>query len=653
MTEEWKKTLITAPQLPNTIQGDGRQLISLLRKYLKSVTEQVNVANGFTAEDIDATNQGDYIMPKNFTLTFDRLGGVLNWDAVNDDKLDCYELRTNTHIGEGVGLLERTKNTTSVALPTSASGRIYLYAVSTEGKVSNARVLNYNKARPGAPADLALTKNNEGTLITFLEIPSNCLGANLYIDGQKYTTLDNVYLYPGFDAEDLYIAYFDQFGEGEKAYFSCHVPNVTGFWVEKNGANLYFYWNAIAIYNVQYIVKVGTTRKWEQGVEIFRSKVNKYRYIRPNDGNYYYMIKAVDAHGNYSQNATWYYLSADPEINKNAVLDYDQPSLGYPEVKMNLYYDAKYEGLRMESAAFVGEYTMNVELPQTIRARNWIDVKVNAVTEQTMHVSDMTFAVESEEASKTIVMGVLGNTDGITLIKQISLYNGGISKAFKLYYLADCDFSLYDIKCEVTLDEFGTYENVIDDYFHTLIDGTANPGGGKLITEHNVTYGQVRWGKGALITDVTQLEYELEVPSLFSLGFWFKKNEPLNNCIILEMRGTSQGHQNYLAVQDCTFAVSSYEAFHLMADGIWRDVTLYLGYDKRLDAFYVYDTVDSRILTIKIQTTDRDWLFFGLAQDETSRLFYIREFELNLQKKIKKKIPPCTSFDRIYFNPKE
>lgn len=72
---EYKKQVLTFPDLPTAIQGDGRQLISLLRKYLKSVNEQVNVANGFTADDVDASNKGDFPMPRNFTLTFDRLGG--------------------------------------------------------------------------------------------------------------------------------------------------------------------------------------------------------------------------------------------------------------------------------------------------------------------------------------------------------------------------------------------------------------------------------------------------------------------------------------------------------------------------------------------------------------------------------------------------
>lgn len=615
---EYKKQVLTFPDLPTAIQGDGRQLISLLRKYLKSVNEQVNVANGFTADDVDASNKGDFPMPRNFTLTFDWLGGVLNWDAVDDADLAYYEVRTNADVGNSYGLLEKTVATSSLAIPTTASGKIYLFAISKHGKVSNGRTITYNKRRPSAPSDISFTKNNEGTLITFLEIPSNCIGANLYIDGVKYQTVDNVFLYPNPDIKELYIAYYDQFGEGERAYLSCFVPNVTGFWVEKNGANLYFYWDALSIYNIKYVVKVGQTQEWEQGTEIFRSKVNKYRYIRPNEGNYYFMIKAVDDHGNYSVDATWYYLSSDPEINKNVILDYNQYKLGYSGIKTNMYYNAAMEGLRLEKESFNGEYLMKVSLPQKIKARNWIDCKINAVTEQTLRVCDMTFTVDSYKASHILVCGILGDLDGVELKKQIARYTG---KA--------------------------------DDTFDAIIDGTSKATGGTLLTEKNTSYAPVRWNDGALVTDVGQLEYSCSIPETFSIGFWFKKTAPLTDCFIAEMRGNKPNQTDYIAVKDMTFTVDSYEAQHLGVDGIWRDITLYIGYDKRTDSFYVRDTVNERILSLQIDTADRDWLFFGLAQSADKRLFFIREFDLDTTKYIKAFIPPCTAFDRIFFNPKE
>lgn len=612
------KKILTMPELPNTIQGDGRYFLSLMRKYLKSVNEQVNVANGFTADDVDASTKGDFPMPKNFTLTFDRLGGVLNWDAVDDESLAYYELRTDSNLGASYGLLEKTTATSSTILPQTASGKIYLFAVSKDGKVSNGRTITYNKRRPSAPSDISFTKNNEGTLITFLEIPSNCIGANLYIDGIKYQTVDNVYLYPRSSIKEIYIAYYDQFGEGELAYLSCYVPDVTGFWVEKNGANLYFYWDALNIYNIKYVVKVGQTRDWEQGIEIFRSKVNKYRYIRPNQGDCYFMIKAVDDHDNYSVNASWYLLSADPEINKNVILDYNQKDVGYSGIKTNMYYDSSMSGLRLEKTSFNGEYLMGITLPQTIRARNWIDCKINAVTSSSIAVKDMDFAVESYEAQHVLVCGILGDLDGVELQKQIARYTGKTT-----------------------------------DIIHAVTDGTSAISSGSIRTERNTSFAQARWNKGVLITDTTQLEYNVSIPETFSIGFWFKKNDVLNDCIIMELWGTKPNGSDYMAVKDMTFAVNSYDAQHLGADGIFFNIILVIGYDKRLDSFYVRDSVHNRILYLQVQTTERDWLFFGLSQSSDKRLFFIREFNLNTEKRLQVFMDPCSSFDRMYLNPKE
>lgn len=488
------------PELPTTVKGDGRYVLSLLRKYLKSVNEQVNIANGFTQDEIEENKKGDFPRPKNFTLTFDRMGGVLNWDAVDDDKLAYYELRTNDAIGTVTGLLEKTTATSSITLPPTASGKIYLYAVSTEGKVSNPNTLTYNKRRPEAPRDISLTKNNEGTLITFLEIPTNCIGANIYIDGTKYESLDNVYLYPDKSITEVEIAYFDQFGEGERAKFSCVVPNVTGFWVEKNGANLYFYWDSVPVYNVTYVVKVGETNRWEEGIEIFRSKTNKHRYIRPNQSASYFMIKAIDDHNNYSNECAWYLIDTTLEINKNIVLYFDQEKVGYNGTKINLYYDSAKHGLVLENKTFTGEYLIHTQLPQKIKARNWIDYKISGLTENTLRVMDLTFPLNSKEAERFLLNGIIGDLNNVSLKKQIARYTGKNK-----------------------------------DLFNAIVDGTTSAKNGKVLKEHNVSLALTRFDNGALITDTTRLEYSCSIPETYSLSFWMKKDKPLDDCIILTL----------------------------------------------------------------------------------------------------------------------
>lgn len=201
--------------------------------------------------------------------------------------------------------------------------------------------------------------------------------------------------------------------------------------------------------------------------------------------------------------------------------------------------------------------------------------------------------------------------------------------------------------------QIARYTGKLDDTFDAIIDGTSKATGGELLIEKNTSYTPVRWNDGALITDVGQLEYSCNIPEKFSIGFWFKNTAPLTDCIIAELRGNAPNQMDYIAVKDMTFIVDSYEARHLGADGIWRDINLYIGYDKRLDSFYVRDTVNERILYLRLDTADRDWLFFGLSQSVDKRLFFIREFDLDITKYVKAFIPPCTSFNRIFFNPKE
>ncbi|SDM08443.1 hypothetical protein SAMN05660299_00181 [Megasphaera paucivorans] len=587
MADDIKK-IVTFPNLPTSIKGDGRYVLSLLRSYLKTVNDQLNLANGFTADDVDANNKGEYDMPKNLTLTFDRLGGLLLWDRISDEsKLKCYEVRMDSNVGNAYGLLIQTKDNETTILPPSYSSVVYLFAVSTEGKTSNGISLHYTKSRPNAPTNISLTKNNEGTLITFLEIPSDCIGANLYIDGVKYQALDNVVLYHNQDTiRTLEIAYYDQFGEGERGALSCYVPTVTGFYVEKNGADLTFSWDALSLYNVKYVVKVGTTHDWEQGIEIFSTKLNKQNYIYPNSGNWYFMIKAVDDHNNYSSDCAWYLLSADAEINKNIIFNFDQQAQGYSGNKINMYLDSDMNGLRLEESAFNGEYIMNVSLPQKIKARNWIDNKINAVTTQMIRICDMDFSVESYEAEHILVCGIIGDIDGVQVKKQIARYIGADS----------------------------------DDLFNAIVDGTAAANGGSLNENINISIDECRYNKGIFITDTTQLSYDVSIPERFSLEFWIKKKVLLHDCIILVLRGSH---------------------------------TLYVGYDKKQDAFYLRDDVHPDMLTVSIKTLDRDWLFIGISQTIDRRSFFVYGLSYDVMGQDSYEVSPCGSFTQLYCYPKE
>ena len=301
---ELEKTILNVPNLPNHIQGDGRYLMSLLKSFLEQTAEQVNLANGFSAEDIQAETEGAVQTPRNFFLSFTRLGGEFSWSHINDiASLAYYELRTDKNIGDDSGLLERTVNNSSTKMSVNAIDTVYLYAFNRDGEYSNPAELVYSKPRPDAPTNIAITKSADGSLISFSEIPSNCIGANIYIDGVTYTSYDNIYIFKSNlssgNIDTIDVAFFDDFGDGEAGVLYLTLPDVTGLLVERNNSELDFYWDALNIYNIKYVVKVCNELSWEKGTELFRTATNdKNRILYPNSGTYYLMVKAYDENGN-------------------------------------------------------------------------------------------------------------------------------------------------------------------------------------------------------------------------------------------------------------------------------------------------------------------------------------------------------------------
>lgn len=567
MAEKLEKKIIKAPELPNVVKGDGRYLMSLLRSFLEQTAEQVNLANGFTADEINPDDNAKVPTPRNFTLTFSRLGARLAWDHLPDvSTLAYYELREDTKIGNDGRLLERTRENESVRIPITFVGTIYLYAVDKDGDCSNPARLNYTKARPEAPKDIALTKNNEGTLITYLEIPTNCIGANVYVNGVKYQTLDNIFLYrhaENMKIEKVEVAYYDVFGEGERGVVYCVLPDVTGFVVERNGPNLDFYWEALNIYGVQYVVKVGTEPSWDRSIEVFRTKLNKHRYVYPNTGDYYLLIKAMDEHNNFSANAAYFALQNAADISKNVILEFAELDTGYSGNKINLYYDAGVQGLKLERDANFGEYIAQIELPQTYRARNWCEFKVVGITNSNMRWIDMDFAFNSDVANNTALSGgALGDISGTEVRQQIARYTGK---------------SIYDIE-------------------GVQMDGDLTADSGTLPTEalRATDFRQGRWARGLFVGDLTRLAYALpKMTQSFSLVCFLKKTEELNDCVLLTLQNAAS--------------------------------FLWLGYDSKRKCFYLFGS-DRVRLEAAVDTTQRDWLTFGISQGREERRLFVHSF---------------------------
>lgn len=504
---EKEKVYIEAPDLPNVVQGDGRYLMTQLRRYLAAIAEQVNLANGFTAnEEIGSSGIAP---PPNFTLTFSVEGGVFKWsDPTYYNKLAYYEVRTNTAVGTLAGLLERTTNNYSYKMPVSAVGTAYLYAVLQDGTASNGSALQYSKKRPEKPQDINMSKNAQGTLINFTFIPLDCIGAHIYVNGIMYETQDNwmLYMEDADQISEIAVAYYDSFGEGEKNYLYCKIPQVQDFIVERNGAVLDFYWRSVGVHGAGYVVRASTTPLWENGLEIFKTELLKKKMEYPNTGDVYFLIKAYDEHGNFSQKASWFLLKTVQDQQKNVIVDFDEHQTMYTGNKFGTYYDAVAHGLRLSEGVFKGEYISAGHLPYTARARSWSDYKIEGVSNTDIAISDLDFSTLDGRA-KTINMvgGTVADLDGVEVKTYIADKNA---------------------------DKTAFIEAPLDEDLQTMA--------GEEPTEHIHcdVFDYARWSKGLKQDELTRLAYNLPVGvSTFSLTFNIKIMDSLEPSAIASIGG--------------------------------------------------------------------------------------------------------------------
>lgn len=586
-----KARILKAPDLPTVVKGDGRYLMTLLRQFLTETAREVNLANGFTAEEIKSDGTSKVSDVKNFHLTFDRLGGLLEWDHTSKvDDLAYYEIRTNANVGSKIGLLERTRENTSTKLPLTYVGHVYCYVVLKDGEASAGTVIRYTKARPIAPTDLALTKDQQGTIVSFLAIPLDCIGANVYVNDEKYSVTDNLFLYTGGEViKTVRVAYYDQFGEGESTTIYCEIPDVTNFIVERNDSQLYFYWDAIPIHGVHYIVKVGSIPDWDRALTIFDTKDNKHRYIYPNVGKYYILIKAVDEHNNYSKNAAYVYLTNQKDEHKNVIIELDQKAVAYGGMKVGMYYDAVGEQLKLDRGVNHGEYVIDVQLPQRYRARNWLDFACIGQTNDQFCFDDMAWLWDSEEAAHTVWNGTVGDLNGVQVRQEIARYVG--------------------ITDDAVLD------------IMQMDGGLTSTKGTDPADSHGISYAQGRWHTGAMVGDTTRLSYAIDVPKTFTLSFNVTVKNGLGDVLIATVAGD---------------------------DGF-----LVLGYDAKASCFYVRGSDGVTVTTKEIAPPfGRDWYTLALSQSETVRTLYAYSLNYDMTVSGNATAKPVGTFSTIYLYPK-
>lgn len=511
------KVFINPPSLPSTIRGDGRYVLTVLKDFVDTVSNQVNYINGFLPNETDET----IAVPKYFYLSFSSNGHEFSWSSVDQVNFDHYELRLNKSVGSSTGLLAST-NELKVSPPlANRSGTVYLYVVLTSGDYSSPYKLEYVKAIPSAPEHIAVSKTDEGTLIFFDAIPTNCIGAYVYVNGTRYVSYSNTFLYSGAAiVSDVLVCYFDSFGSGEfiDAYFDP--PLVQGFFVERNSSFLHFYWDNVSLYNCKYVIRRNTILDWDSADFVGEVYTNSFNCIFPNNGSYYFLIKAYDEHGNTSDEASYIVLDTVPDIHRNIIIE-NKENPNFSGCLHNLNYNKSAEALILPAGYTSGNYTFSISLPQKYRARNWIDYNSFSYSKFDMIWADANFTWDSEKGGYSWLGSV---SDAVSVVRsEIATYIG---------IEEDC---LDGISFDNFLDTFNKVEP---------------------FSSSSVSYSPCFFGDGANVTGFDYITYKFNLPKDFSLVFCIKAVDLTSGVLFFFTNGSNWLRLTYYS-SSSSFVLSS------------------------------------------------------------------------------------------------
>lgn len=153
--------------------------------------------------------------PTNFSVYFNRDGVLWTWRQSKNLDYIYSELRTDTNVGNTVGLLEVTQDTKSTKMPPVREGTAYLYNKGYGSKYSTPATVNWSKPVPAAPQSITAISTYQGLQFSYSEIPEDCIGICISINGNKHYSQDDTFNFYCSTGSYTYKAcYYDCFGEG-------------------------------------------------------------------------------------------------------------------------------------------------------------------------------------------------------------------------------------------------------------------------------------------------------------------------------------------------------------------------------------------------------------------------------------------------------
>ena len=213
---EVSRTIRTTKASTYTVDGINSGYVYQIRFQGKNNLGSVSVESGnpILVYSVSALNNVPE-SPLDFNVYFTRDKAIWSWRQPKGVDYSYSELRYNEDVGSKIGLLEITQDTTSEVFPPTREGTAYLYNKGYGSKYSLPAVTAWSKPLPTAPQMLEATSTYQGLQFTYSEIPEDCLGICISINGNKHYSEDDTYNFYCSTGEYTYKAcYYDCFGEG-------------------------------------------------------------------------------------------------------------------------------------------------------------------------------------------------------------------------------------------------------------------------------------------------------------------------------------------------------------------------------------------------------------------------------------------------------
>lgn len=138
----------------------------------------------------------------------------------------------------------------------------------------------------------------------------------------------------------------------------------------------------------------------------------------------------------------------------------------------------------------------------------------------------------------------------------------------------------------------------------------------------NITYTMAKFGNGVYIGDLTELTYDVSIPSTFTVSFKFKTSGEFDNKRILHKLEDNTGGTNWIEI----------------------------GYDQALSGFYAVDQNGNTITVPATLHDTEDFVFVALAQHSTKRALYYRSERAYTEGYQEEAYSALGTFDKIHLH---